>query len=371
MAAGFAGSDISLAANLVTFEAESGTLGSNFTNDTAGAVQFISISTDTVNAGNPGNANRVATYTVVFPEAGAYNLFARVLVGSGGFTDDSMFYGNGFGVKSATTDNDWMLVNGLASGGFTASTDVVAGNGSAGALVWKWVNLSQFNPSGSGTETPITFTVTAGNLTQTFQIGARENGLDMDKFAFGTIGTSFTVSNLDTGTLPAPPPAITLTNYFPGPDGMALHRFNPLYNGLSLDGANPAASLVFSGGVLCGTTLNGGLQGAGTTFYMSMNGTTFNAFRSFTNAPDAGNPEGDLVLSGNGFFGTSLGGGNSGVGSVFLGSTNGSVSVIRSFAVVSADNATNSGGASPNARRKLLGFRRLSNLRPRKDRRSA
>jgi len=355
MAAGFAGSDISLAANLVTFEAESGTLGSNFTNDTAGAVQFISISTDTVNAGNPGNANRVATYTVVFPEAGAYNLFARVLVGSGGFTDDSMFYGNGFGVKSATTDNDWMLVNGLASGGFTASTDVVAGNGSAGALVWKWVNLSQFNPSGSGTETPITFTVTAGNLTQTFQIGARENGLDMDKFAFGTIGTSFTVSNLDTGTLPAPPPAITLTNYFPGPDGMALHRFNPLYNGLSLDGANPAASLVFSGGVLCGTTLNGGLQGAGTTFYMSMNGTTFNAFRSFTNAPDAGNPEGDLVLSGNGFFGTSLGGGNSGVGSVFLGSTNGSVSVIRSFAVVSADNATNSGGASPNAPLALAG----------------
>jgi uncharacterized repeat protein (TIGR03803 family) len=42
------------------------------------------------------------------------------------------------------------------------------------------------------------------------------------------------------------------------------------------------------------------------------------------------------------------------VGSVFLGSTNG-LSVIRSFAVVSADAATNAGGASPNALLALSG----------------
>ena len=347
-----AGSPVARADGVVTFQAESGTLGANFTNGIDGAVQFVSISTDTVNAGNPGNANRVATYTVVFPEAGAYNLYARVLVGPGGFSDDSMFYGNGFGVKSSTTDNDWMLVNGLAAGGFTASTDVVAGNGSAGSQVWKWVNLSQFNPSGSGTEAPITFTVPAGNLTQTFQIGARENGLDLDKFVFGTTGVSFTVSNLDAGTLPPPAVSVTLTNYFPGPDGMAIHRFNPLYIGLNLDGANPAAGLVWSGGMLCGTTLNGGLQGAGTAFYLSLDGSSFAAFRAFTNAPDAGNPQGDLALAGNGFLGTSLAGGTGGVGSIFLGSTNG-LSIIRSFAGVSADNATNSGGASPGA---LLGL---------------
>src|SRR5690242_1412112 len=117
----------------VTFEAESGGLGTDFTNSTDGAVQFISISTDLVNSGNPGNTNHVATYTVTFPAAGKYNLYARVLVGSGGFSDDSMFYGNGFGVKSPTTDGDWMTVNGLAAGGFTVSSDVVAGNGSAGA----------------------------------------------------------------------------------------------------------------------------------------------------------------------------------------------------------------------------------------------
>jgi uncharacterized repeat protein (TIGR03803 family) len=353
-AALLAGSGVSKAEGLVTFQAESGTLGSNFTNGTDGAIQFISISTDTVNPSNPGNANRVATYTVVFPEAGTYNLFARVLVGSGGFSDDSMFYGNGFGVKSPTTDNDWMLVNGLAAGGFTASTDVVAGNGSAGSQAWKWVNLSQFNPSGSGTETPITFTVSAGNLTQTFQIGARENGLDMDKFLFGTTGVSFSVSNLDTGTLPPPSSSNTNTNLFVGPDGIAFHRFSAPTNGLNLDGANPAAGLVLSGGVLCGTTLNGGLQGAGTAFYMSLDGTSFSTFRSFTNAPDAGNPEGNLAVSGNGFLGTSQAGGTSGVGSVFIGSTNG-VSIIRSFAVVSADNATNSGGASPSALLALSG----------------
>src|SRR5208282_3051227 len=271
----------------------------------------------------PGIPGRVASYSVTFPAAGAYDLYARMLVGPGGANDDSFFYGHGFGVKSPTTGTDWILCNNLSTVGFTNASDIVTGGGTVTQNnVWKWVDISQFN----GGAAPINFTVTAGNLAQTFQIGGREDGFDMDKFVFGTTGTSFTVSNLDTGTLPAPPPGTTLTNYFPGPDGMAIHRFNPLYQNLNLDGANPAAGLTLSSGVLCGTTLNGGLQGAGTAFYLSVDGTTFNAFRSFTNAPDAGNPQGNLAVSGNGFFGTSLGGGTSGVGSVFLGSTNGSVS---------------------------------------------
>src|SRR5206468_11348111 len=49
------------------------------------------------------------------------------------------------------------------------------------------------------------FTVTAGNLAQTFQIGAREDGLDMDKFLFGTSGYTFTVADLDAGGPGAPP----------------------------------------------------------------------------------------------------------------------------------------------------------------------
>lgn len=339
--------NITHAASIVAFQAESGTLGANFTNATEGATRFISISTDIVNAGNPGNANRVASYTVVFPETGIYNLFARIRIGTGGFSDDSLFYGNGFGAKSPTLDGDWMLVNGLAAGGFTLTNDVVAGDGGAGTLVWKWVNLSQFNPSGSGTETPVTFTVSVGGLTQTIQLGARENGLALDKFAFGSAGTPFTVSNLDNGTLPL---ASNLnTNLFLGPEGNVLHRFSAAIGGLNQDGANPAAGLAFANGVLVGTTLNGGAQGAGTAFTLSLDGTNFSAFRAFTNAPDAGDPQGELVFFGSQFFSTSVSGGSSGTGSIFSGITNGSISLLRSFTALNADTATNFGGASPGA----------------------
>jgi uncharacterized repeat protein (TIGR03803 family) len=344
MTAVLAGRNISNAAALVTFEAESGALGSDFAVSNISSPTYITITTD--DTGNiPSNSMRVAIYTVTFPAAGTYQLYARVRVGPDTFNDDSLFYASSFGSKSPTLNSDWILVNGLAAAGFSNSTDVVTGGGSLGSGMWKWINLSQFT-SQTG------FTVSAGNLTQTFQIGARENGLDMDKFAFGTVGTSFTVSNLDTGTVPL---SISLTNTFSGPDGIALHRFNPLNNGLNLDGANPAAGLTLSGNVLCGTTLNGGLQGAGTAFYVSLDGTNFNAFRSFTNAPDAGNPQGNLAASGGNLFGTTIAGGSSGVGTVFLANTNGSLSIVRNFAAVSADEATNFGGASPTALPALSG----------------
>ena len=324
----------------MTFEAGFGALGSNFTNGTDGVVNYISISTDTVNSGNPGNASRVATCSVTFPEAGLYQLYARLRTGPGTFNDDSMFYAASFGSKSPTLNSDWILVNGLAGVGFSNSTDVATGSGSLGSGMWKWVNLSQFT-SQSG------FTVSAGSLTQTFQIGARENGLDLDKFAFGTSGTSFTVSNLDTGTLQ--PGSNLNTNLFVGPDGIALHRFSALISGLNQDGANPAAGLALSGGGLVGTTLNGGSQGAGTAFWMTLNGTNFSTFRTFTNTPDAGAPQGELLFAGNGFFTMSLSGGTNGVGAVFVGQTNGSISQLRSFAALNADTATNSGGACPSA----------------------
>ncbi len=141
----------------------------------------------------------------------------------------------------------------------------------------------------------------------------------------------------------------TTTNIFWGPNGDLFHGFNAPVSGINQDGANPAAGLALSGNVLCGTTLDGGAQGAGTLFYVTLDGTNFNAFHSFANAPDAGNPMGELSVSGNGFFGTTFGGGSSGVGAVFAGQTNGTTSVVRSFSTVSADNATNSGGASPSA----------------------
>jgi uncharacterized repeat protein (TIGR03803 family) len=139
------------------------------------------------------------------------------------------------------------------------------------------------------------------------------------------------------------------------PNGIVYHSFTALSNGTNQDGANPAAGLTLSSGVLCGTTVNGGAKGASTVYYLSPDASVFNAFRSFTNTPDAANSQGNLAAAGAGLFGTSTAGGNKGVGTVFLGNTNGAFSILRSFASVSADNATNSGGASPSALLALSG----------------
>ncbi|MGC3959977.1 MAG: hypothetical protein QM813_19240 [Verrucomicrobiota bacterium] len=343
-----------LQAAAVPVEAETGTPGADWAVSNSVTPAYVA-STTTGAGGNPGSAARVISYNVTFPTAGTYNLYVRLQVGGGGFNDDSLFYGNGFGAKSATTDNDWQLINGLASGGSTATNEVVAGIGAAGTQIWKWVNLSEFSPSGSGSEPAITFTVPVGNLTQTFQIGAREDGLLLDKFVFGSVSNTFTVFDLDNNTGGTPPPTAALTNTFVGPDGNTLHRFNPLSNGLNLDGANPTTGLAWSGSLLFGTTLNGGAQGLGTAFYLNADGSNFVAFRSFAVAPDANNPSGEFFLSGNQFFGTSLSGGNNGAGTVFAIQTNGNISVLRHFFVVAADTATNSGGASPAAALTLAG----------------
>lgn len=330
---------VSKADGLVSFEAESGMLGAEWAVTNTPSPAFITILTDGA-GNNPGSAARVASYPVTFPEAGLYQLYARIRVGPGAFNDDSMFFATSFGNKSPTLNSDWAFVNGLAGVGFNNSADVVTGGGTLGSGMWKWINLSQF-VSQSG------FNVTAGNLTQTFQIGARENGLDLDKFAFGTAGVSLAVSNLDSGTLPVI--SNPNTNTFPGPDGMALHRFSPLVNGSNAEGANPAAGLALVNGVLTGTTLNGGANGAGTAFYLSADGSNFVAFRAFGSGTDAKNPEGEFLVSGSGLFGTSFAGGNNGAGAVFVAQTNGSVSVLRHFSTVHDHTATNSGGASPTA----------------------
>src|SRR5215472_11617099 len=88
----------SRAATLVKFEAESGTLGSDFAVSNSSSPAYITITTD--DSGNsPSNSARVATYNITFPTAGTYQLYAHVRVGPGTFNDDSMFYGNGFGTQ--------------------------------------------------------------------------------------------------------------------------------------------------------------------------------------------------------------------------------------------------------------------------------
>lgn len=185
----------SVQAALVTIEAESGMLGGDFATANSGGVTYISNANNHTSTTAPGVASRVASYNVTFPEAGTYDLYARVRVAVDA-NDDSFFYANGFGSKSPTTGTDWILCNNLWNVGFANAADVVTGGGSVQNGVWKWIDVSRFN----GGAAPIKFTVPMGNLMQTFEIGGCEDGLDIDKLAFGTTGVSFTVAELDNGS---------------------------------------------------------------------------------------------------------------------------------------------------------------------------
>lgn len=318
--------------SLPVIEAESGILGSEFTVIDLDGATNITISPTSASTSVPGSATRVASYSVAFPAADVYQLYACVRVGPDAFSDDSFFHANGFGAKSPTTGSDWVFANGLAAGGFTAATDVVtAGGGSAGTQVWKWLKFATL------------FTVPTGSLTQTFQIGGREDGFNIDRFVFGPSGIDLTVAELESGTVAPPPDGIT----FDGPDGIAIHRFGVPSLGATLDGANPASGLVLIGGELQGTTLNGGLEGDGAAFRVGLDGTTFETLESFYGGSDAAHPQGGLLVSGSGFFGVSQAGGTSGTGTVFERKADGSVTVIRSFNAVTAHTGTNVGGASP------------------------
>jgi endo-1,4-beta-xylanase len=179
----------------IVIEAESGILGDDYNILTAGDVTYIAPKTNYISTTNPGSSAKVASFTVTFSDSGTYKLFARVRVNSGGANDDSFFHGNGFGTKSPTSDDDWIICNNLHTAGFSISTDVVENQGSAPTGVWKWLSLSDY----TGYETPITFRVEPGELTLTFQIGAREDGFDIDKIAFGRKGIYYTVDNLNRG----------------------------------------------------------------------------------------------------------------------------------------------------------------------------
>jgi len=105
-----------------------------------------------------------------------------------------------------------------------------------------------------------------------------------------------------------------------------LHSFTPLsngYSGTNSDGANPEGGLILSGNTLFGTAFNGGSAAHGTVFSLKMDGTGFTTLYNFNNNSDGASPLGDLVLSGDTLFGTTVQGSNSVLGSVFSLSTQG------------------------------------------------
>jgi uncharacterized repeat protein (TIGR03803 family) len=127
-----------------------------------------------------------------------------------------------------------------------------------------------------------------------------------------------------------------------------LHSFaNVSVTGTNQDGANPITGLTVVGNSFCGSTANGGRYGVGALFSLNTNGAGFAVIRALTNSTDAQNPAGDFAAVGNGFFGTSFGGGAQGTGAIFVSQTNGAGNLVQSFALFNADTATNVAGACP------------------------
>ncbi|MGE5795942.1 MAG: endo-1,4-beta-xylanase [Ignavibacteria bacterium] len=177
----------------VVVEAESGTIGADIEVLQDGDIDYVSTQVQNT-ALNPGSARRIVTYEITFPDSGTFNFYARIRVGADGFNDDSFFFGNGFGNKDTVSDEDWILMNNLAAAGFADSADVVYDPGGLGNNIWKWVNLTRNRYTGDSSGA---FVVEPDSLTKIFQIGTRENGLNIDKFAFGRADLYYTVWALD------------------------------------------------------------------------------------------------------------------------------------------------------------------------------
>ena len=219
----------------VYIEAETGSGGEDFALVTEGDVTFASINPSEPTPASPGSAARVLTYSVELPAAGEYDLYARVRIGPESASDDSFFYGSGFGEKDPTLDADWITVNSLANVGYQLPDQIVAGAvGLPLGAGFRWINLSEYN----GGDAPLTFSVAEDALTQTLQIGAREDGLAIDELAFVASEVSQTVAELDAGLpghiLPPPPPPRACV-----PRGPALAA----YQGKFLGGVHSAAQL--------------------------------------------------------------------------------------------------------------------------------
>ena len=222
----------------VTVEAESGALGGQMPAYTATVPGYVSVSTDGAGSA-PSASARVARYQVTFPAAGSYRLFARVRVGSGGASDDSFFLGNGFGAKNPATASDWRTLNNFSGSGFAGLTEVVLNSGgTAGTGVWKWIDAGSL----AGLSV---FTVPAGALTQTLDLGGRENGLDIDKLVFGSAANTFTVENLSqSGAGAAPAPAVRVLEAEASSYGaeLVLSSGTPTYLTVSTAGATVPGS---------------------------------------------------------------------------------------------------------------------------------
>ena len=111
------------------------------------------------------------------------------------------------------------------------------------------------------------------------------------------------------------------------------------------DGEHPYAGVIQgSDGNFYGTTYQGGASGNGTVFKLTPSGTETVLFSFAGGSSDGANPEGGVIQGSDGnFYGTTLQGGASGLGSVFELTPGGTETILHTFAGGSSD------GANPSA----------------------
>jgi uncharacterized repeat protein (TIGR03803 family) len=102
---------------------------------------------------------------------------------------------------------------------------------------------------------------------------------------------------------------------------------------LGTNGSNPQAGLIQdTAGSLYGTTYYDGASGYGTVFKVGKNG-GMSVLYNFAGAPDAANPSGALAIDSSGnLYGTTVWGGASDMGAVFMLDTTGQETILHSFA---------------------------------------
>jgi uncharacterized repeat protein (TIGR03803 family) len=98
-----------------------------------------------------------------------------------------------------------------------------------------------------------------------------------------------------------------------GQNERVLHSFS----GGGDYGGGPEAGLTSRGNVLYGTTPDGGRFGSGTVFSLDTLGETFKTLHNFGGTLDGATPQAPLVISNGVLYGTTIGGGFHGKGTVF------------------------------------------------------
>ena len=167
-----------------------------------------------LNASAPDTPARVLTFVPDIPADGSYNVFLRVYVGPNGGADDSFFFPATLGSLDPSNNADWVVINNILNG-FINEGDVIDGTGDGIAGMWMWIDATN-NYGGTGP-----YTMSGGP--NTFQIGAREDGIWLDKVAWVEADSGVTVGDLD--AIDPPVPLVEVQPFDPsGLEPMAASR---------------------------------------------------------------------------------------------------------------------------------------------------